>query len=140
MKILVIEPVERMAAIVRAINAEVTCVADEIRALKFAQQQPGLILLDYALRGEQTPEYIRFLLDAAGSAKLAVTGSDLDEDQIISCMLAGANGYQDARQLPDYIGRLVPAVINGEAWLSRKLVARLLDVIRQQLEMQEISS
>jgi hypothetical protein len=45
-------------------------------------------------------------------------------------MLVGAKGFQEQAQLPDYAARLVQALLNGEAWLSRKRVARLIDSIR----------
>lgn len=139
MKILVIDNAGQIAACLAAIDAELVCFSDEIQALNDAgQQQPELILLDYGLRGEQTPEYIRLLLEAARTAKLVVISNELDEDRIICCLMAGANGYQDCRQLPDYAGRLVSAVVHGEAWLSRKMVVHLLEAIRQQFGTQTI--
>jgi DNA-binding NarL/FixJ family response regulator len=136
MKILVIDSVGHIATFLGGIDAELASIADEIQALNIAEQmQPDLIMLNYALRGQQTPEYIRLSLSASNASKLVVVGDKLSENEIFDCLLAGANGYQDDQQLADYIDRLVPAVIQGQAWLSRKMVAHLLDAIRQQLSL-----
>ncbi|QPK63150.1 response regulator transcription factor [Methylomonas sp. LL1] len=141
MKILVIDDTGQIATILVAIEAEVVCITDEIRALNVAQQQqPELILLDYGLLGGQTPDYIRLLLAATARSNLVVIGEEMSEEQIFRCLLAGAKGYQEGRQLSDYIGRLIPAVTQGEAWLSRRMVAHLLDAIRQQLNRQAITA
>jgi len=131
MKILVIDNAEQLNALFDS-NAEVAYFSDEIQALNAAEQyQPELIFLNYLVRGEQTPEYIQLLLEVAGDSKLVVIGSDTSEDEIFRCLLTGAKGYQDKQQLPHYINKLIQVVAQGEAWISRKMVARVLDTIWQ---------
>jgi len=131
MKILVIDNTEQLGALFGS-NTNVTYLSDEIQALNAAEQyQPELIFLNYVVRGEQTPEYIQLLLDVACDSKLVVIGSDTSEDQIFRCLLTGAKGYQDKKQLPNYVNKLIQVVAQGEAWISRKMVARVLDTIWQ---------
>lgn len=133
MKILVIDNAGLIAACLAAVDADLVCHDDEIQALNAAeQQQPALVLLSYDVRSDQTPDYIRLLLDVAPAASLVVVGKQADEDQVLCCLLAGAKGYQALQQLQYYSVKLVNAVMDGEAWVSRKLVARLLKVLRQQ--------
>ncbi|MGR8930407.1 MAG: hypothetical protein ACU836_07180 [Gammaproteobacteria bacterium] len=132
MKILVIDNAERLAPLFSGVDAQVTYVADEIQALNAVeQQQPELIFLDYAVVGDQTPEYIYFLLQAADAARLVVVGSHNTEDDIFCCLLKGANGYQDRQLLPNYLEKLIRVVSLGEAWISRKMASRVLEAIRQ---------
>ena len=129
MKILVIDNTEQLAALFD-FNIDVVYFSDEIQALNAAEQcQPEMIFLNYLIRGEQTPEYIQLLLGVARASKLVVIGNDTSEEEIFRCLLTGAKGYQDKQQLPDYINKLIQVVAEGEAWISRKMVARVLDTI-----------
>lgn len=131
MKFLVIDNTEQIAPLLFDSNAEVLCFADEIQALNAVeQQQPELIFLDYGLLCEQTPEYIRLLLEVSEISKLVVIGNNISEDEVFRCLLMGAQGYQDSEQLPEYIDKLAKAIMLGEAWVSRKMVARVLEAIR----------
>lgn len=131
MKILVIDYAEQLAPFFVGLDAEVVCFSDEVKALNAVEElQPELIFLDFELLGEQTPEYIGLLLDAVVAAKLVVVGVDNSEDDVFRCLLKGANGYQNMRQLSDYLEKLIRVVSQGEAWISRKMVARVLDAIR----------
>ncbi|WP_054759404.1 response regulator transcription factor [Methylomonas koyamae] len=105
---------------------------DEIRALNAAEQdKPGLILLNYALRGADTAEYTGLLLNASPASNIVIIGDDLATEQVVNCIMAGAKGYQNSGSLAVYINRMIRAVAAGEAWLSRKLVASLLDAIHK---------
>lgn len=131
MKILVIDKEESISACLTNVEFDLLCYSDEIQALNAAEmQQPALIFLAYDLRGEETPDFIRILVDAVPAMRLVVIGTHMDEDEIIQCMLAGAKGFQELAQLSTYAARLIQALLNGEAWLSRKSVARLIDSIR----------
>lgn len=131
MKVLVIDNAEQLAPLLFDSDVELLCFADEIQALNAAEQhRPELIFLDYAVLGDQTPEYIRLLLDASDGSKLVVIGNNIDEDDIFHCLLTGAQGYQDIRQLAHYVDKLIKVIMLGEAWVSRKMVARVLEAIR----------
>lgn len=132
MKVLVIDNAEQLAPLLFDSNVELFCFADEIQALNAAEQhRPELIFLDYTVLGAQTPEYVRLLLDVSDNSKLVVIGSEVNEDDIFHCLLTGAQGYQEIQQLADYIDKLIEVIMRGEAWVSRKMVARVLEAIRQ---------
>ncbi|MGY6277325.1 DNA-binding response regulator [Methylomonas sp. MgM2] len=129
MKILIIDNAEQSSALFGG-NVDALYFSDEIQALNAAEQyQPELILLNYVVRGEQTPEYIQLLLEVTKASKLVVIGNNTSEDEIFRCLLTGAKGFQDKKQLPRYINKLVQVVTRGEAWVSRKMVARIVDAI-----------
>lgn len=131
MKILVIDNADLIAACLTAVDAEIICHSDEIQALNAVEEhQPGLILLNYGIRGAETPGYVRLLIDASAKASVVVLGESNTDDAVISCLLSGGKGYQDLKQFPEYCIRLVRAVSDGEAWVSRRLVAKLIDSVR----------
>lgn len=131
MKILVIDNAGQISAALCAKKTELICFSDEIQALNAAEQQPELIILNYAVQREQTPDYIRLLIAASPVSNLVVVGDNVHEDDVFRCLLSGAKGFQELQQLPHYSDKLVRVVMQGEAWVSRKMVARLLDEIRQ---------
>lgn len=132
MKILVIDHAGLVADCLADVDAEITCQSDEIQALNIAEQlRPELIFLNFGLRGESTPDYIRLLVNVAPAASLIVVGEQTSEECVLRCLLSGAKGFQVVRTLPEYCVRLVQAINRGEAWVSRKLVASLLDTVRQ---------
>ena len=132
MKILVIDNAGQLASFFLGIDAELNYFADEIKALNAAEKQkPELIFLNYVVRGWQTPEYIQLLLEVSAATKVVVIGNNTSEDDVFRCLLTGAKGYQETGQLSHYIDKLVHVVAQGEAWISRKMVARAFQAIWQ---------
>ncbi len=132
MKLLIIDNAEQLPPYLAGLEIEPMIAVDEVHALHAAErQQPEIILLDYAVLGAETPEYIGLLLEASRLSKVLVIGENVGEDDILHCLLMGANGYQDKQRLSVYIDKLIRALAQGEAWISRKMVARVLDTIRQ---------
>lgn len=131
MKILVIDTADRISSSMIAVDAEIMCYRDEIQALNAAEQlQPNLILLNHSVQEGNTAEYVRLLLEASPRTNLVVLGERLAEDAVIRCVLSGAKGFQELQQFSQYRDRLMRAVADGEAWLSRKLVATLIERVR----------
>ena len=82
---------------------------DEIKALNaIEQEQPSVVLLNYAFLKEGTAEY--------------------------SCLIIGAQGYQQLKQINEYAERLIEVVDAGEAWITRQMVSTLLDALRGQMQ------
>jgi len=114
-------------------EADVTFYTDEIQALNAVEAQlPGLIMLNHALRGGETPSYIDLLISMNPATNVVVIGDDLPDDQVLACLLIGAKGYQNSRDLANYAGKIIKAIAAGEAWITRRMTARLLEAIRRQ--------
>jgi DNA-binding NarL/FixJ family response regulator len=133
MKIHVIDNAGQILPLLFADGDDVTFYSDEIQALNAVEVLlPELILLNFDVRGSETAAYIDLLLSLSPMSNIVVVGDDLQDDDVLGCLLVGAKGYQDGRQLPSYIGKIVRAIEAGEAWISRRMTARLLDAIRRQ--------
>lgn len=112
-------------------QADVSYFDDEIQAINAAEAlKPELILLCYAMRREETPAYIDLLLSLSSSTSIVLIGDGLSDQQVLSCLLVGAKGYLNSSDLSAYIGKILKVIPLGEAWVTRRLTARLLDFIR----------
>lgn len=132
MKIHVIDNAGQIPPLLSAVEADIAVYSDEIQALNAAeQQQPELILLNFAVRGRETPDYIGLLLTAGANTRVVVIGDNTSEEQVFCCVLAGAIGYQERQQLQEYLTKMIKVIAEGEAWISRKMIARLLIELRR---------
>ena len=86
----------------------------------------AVVLLHYAVRGWDSAELVDQLKKSNPAVEIVLLGNDLDEELIIDCVMAGANGYQQIANLAAYAEKMVRVIGAGEAWISRKMVARLI--------------
>jgi DNA-binding NarL/FixJ family response regulator len=113
------------AAMQDALPHAIACENEVSTLNNMVPGQSSLVLLRY--QESVTVNLIRVLLKANPQANIVVVAPQLAEQKIIDCVLAGAKGYQNADTLKDYSSRLLAAIKGGEAWVSRKLVAKLID-------------
>jgi len=110
---------------------DVSFYSDEIQALNAVEASlPDLIFLGYLLRGKDTADYVDLLLSKSAASSIILIGDDVPEDQILACLLNGAKGYQNSRELAVYISKIIKVVSVGEAWITRRMTGKLLDAIR----------
>jgi len=117
------------------VKANMTYFNDEIKALNaIEQEQPSVVLLNYAFLKEGTAEYIRVILAVSPKSNIVIIGDGLDDVRILSCLIIGAQGYQQLKQINEYAERLIEVVDAGEAWITRRMVSTLLDALRGQMQ------
>ncbi|WP_305906520.1 hypothetical protein Q9L42_000815 [Methylomarinum sp. Ch1-1] len=114
----------------RLANASVC--ENEVQCLnRLETGEPAIVFCYYPVLDEVTIELIEMLRQVNAAAEIIVVGNQLPEEQIIKCLLAGAKGYQNIDTLSQYIDKLIKVVAGGEAWVSRKMVAKLIDYWRR---------
>ncbi len=129
----VIGTTKQLKQIVTSREKHSSFLDDEIRALDSVEKtKPSVILLDYNLRNAETSEYIKLLLNVSKKSKIVVIADGLRDKEIFACLIAGAKGYQEINTLSDYIVKMVKVIDAGEAWITRRMVAKLLDVLIQE--------
>jgi len=128
----IIGNIEQLKPVFDKEGIPVCFLKDEVQALNAVEQKkPAVIILDYRLRKKETASYIRLLIKANSESKIIVIADNLSDDAILACLTAGARGYQNLKQLNNYAVKMVKAINAGEAWVSRRMVAKLLDVLFQ---------
>jgi DNA-binding NarL/FixJ family response regulator len=71
------------------------------------------------------------VLNVSSTSKIVVIADELREKEILTCLLAGAKGYQQLDSLKDYVRKLVSVMDAGEAWITRRMTATLIDALRR---------
>jgi DNA-binding NarL/FixJ family response regulator len=123
-------------ALARHVNEEglvVHVYGDEVRAFNAATLlKPDIIILNYTVQNTNTAEFIALLCKASEQSKIVLMAQQLTDDEILDCLVAGATGYLQSKEMPRFINKLIPAVHAGEAWIARRMVAKLIDRLHQQ--------
>ena len=63
--------------------------------------------------------------------------NQLDEAQVLRVTKAGSHGYMLGEALPAYLAKAVRVMAAGEAWLSRKLMAKVVEEIQRLARLRE---
>ncbi len=130
--VLVIDKTDQIKPELLRTQASTQHASDEVKALNILEQcSPTVVLLNINVMQEQTAEYIEVLLKASSNSAIVVIADKLSDNEILKCLLAGAKGYQQLDQLKIYGSRLVTAMNAGEAWITRRMTATLLDSLRK---------
>jgi len=91
--------------------------------------QPDLLLLDLALARTSWAALLPLIQAKSPATRLLVV-VDGDSDAAIMAALAdGAIGYLDRDQLEQFVVKAAEAVCQGEAWVSRQMVAKILAAV-----------
>lgn len=105
---------------------------DEIQALNAAAElKPLVVLLHYSVRGNDTCHYIDLLLRENPLGKIVVIAENLAEERILDVLVSGAKGYMEQQDWHKFSNKMLKVVFDGEAWISRKMVAKFLDRLRK---------
>lgn len=132
MDVLIIDKTEQIKSLLLMEEACVQTFDNEVKALNVTEQTSSpVVLLHYNVREEQTEDYIRLIMQASSDSKVVVVADALDENSILKCLLAGAKGYQETKQLSDHAEKMVTVIDAGEAWITRRMTATLLDSLRR---------
>lgn len=127
MKIYIVEQNEKLA---QSINGclDVSVINDPIIALNsLSDCCEAIVFISYALLQQETPTFIHGLKRQNQNLDIIVVGYGIRSGEIIDCIMAGAKGYEDAVLFPQFAHKIIKVIEQGEAWLSRRLVAELID-------------
>ena len=129
--VLIIDNAEEIKPVLSDTVANISLYIDEVQALNaIEKQQASVVLLNYAVRKEETAEYIKLILEVSTDCKIVVIADELGQEKTLNCLIAGATGYQELKQLDFYADKLIKVIDAGEAWITRRMVATLLNNLR----------
>ena len=86
-----------------------------------------LVLVD-ACKLDEDPSLLAII--ASQPHCFLVIGSDWPEEQQVQVLVRGAVGYYDEAEEPDLL-RVVDSVLNGDIWIRRALVPKVIDALIQ---------
>jgi len=91
-----------------------------------ADSKPDVLLLDRDLPGMGGVEGLSILHHLCPSTRIIFFTSRHDEREAINVLKAGARGYCIKEIEPSHLRKAVKVIQNGEIWVGRKLIPRLL--------------
>ena len=104
--------------------------SDVINAVHITEdQKPDIILLDYNLMHNKSYLFVSSLLLANRESRIILVGNNIVDFQLVKCLIAGVLGYLERKDLDIFLIRAIKAVDSGEAWVSRKIVAKLIGTV-----------
>jgi DNA-binding NarL/FixJ family response regulator len=118
------------------ICAEVSGADEAVSAA--ARERPDLCLLDAEISGNGIAATARIVAKIPETAVVVLAGSSSDED-LLDALRAGAAGYLVKDTNPERLPDVLRGVLRGEAALSRRLVARLIDEFRERGDRKRLS-
>lgn len=105
---------------------------DSASAIANAHQlKPNIILLDNSIKESSSPALIQSLLDASPISRIILLGSSLPDKQLIKCLLSKLYGYVEQKDLDRFLIKSIKAVHSGEAWITRRIVKKLIESINE---------
>jgi DNA-binding NarL/FixJ family response regulator len=127
MDIVIIDHQETLARLIPSGKVTVHFFDDPLAAFRFIEtSKPGVVFVGFELLRNEIFRCIEYLYRLIPDSPIILTGSQLEDDSILDGFQAGARGYLERGDAEKFVGKLIGAVLNGEAWISRRLVAQLL--------------
>ena len=93
----------------------------------FSRMQPQLALLDVRLTHVNTVRIITELLNVSPATYIVALADTPDENQELALFRAGVRGVCGLDTSAEVLLRVVSVVLQGELWIRRSLVAKLVD-------------
>lgn len=127
MDIVIIDHQETLARLIPTGRLSVRFFDDPLVAYRFIEtSRPAIVFVGFELLKDDAVRYLEYLYGIIPDRPIILTASQLEDDRILDCLAAGARGYLELNDAEKFIAKLIGAVLNGEAWISRRLVAKLL--------------
>lgn len=131
MDVLIIDKDNEIAPAIHEGTVMLSVFYDEIQALNAVEtMRPEIIVLNYAIQKSRTAEFISVLFQTSEHSKIILVAENLADEEVLECLIAGAKGYLQIHEVKKFINKLLCAVNAGEAWITRRMVAKLLDKLR----------
>jgi DNA-binding NarL/FixJ family response regulator len=92
-----------------------------------ARLKPRIILLDLQLSSDFGATLISVLRRRSARSRVILLVGRASEDRIVEALSHGAVGCVTKKEIPLFLPKALEAVAAGEAWMSRKLVPKIVD-------------
>jgi DNA-binding NarL/FixJ family response regulator len=70
---------------------------------------------------------MQLILQKYPLTRVVLLVEEMDEDEVLSCLSSGAKGYLEQHAFDKHLLKAIACVSQGEAWVERHMVAKLLD-------------
>ena len=100
---------------------------DYLEAIELLKHvRPDIVLLDNELTGCEIPTLTKLIKRQYPGTQVVLMATHIDPDDVLNCVLSGADGYLQKNITPDQLFGRLRGLINGEAAMSLTTVAALI--------------
>ncbi len=117
-------------------NYLVSCVepGDACMA-KFVATEPDVLMIQDEVLKEPLERFIHGILEEYPNIRILVFGKDMNDDHLYRIIRAGVHGYINERMTGEHIERALSAIVSGQNWIERHIMARFINT---QHELDEV--
>lgn len=98
-----------------------------LEAIAAAKLKPRILLLDVNVSAGNGIALLRILRQKSPRTRVILLTRRASEVRILDLLSHGARGYLEKRLLRAFLPKAVRLVDGGQAWVPRKMVAKILD-------------
>lgn len=95
------------------------------------RRRPALLVVDLALPPGGGLAVLTQVRRQSRKTRVLVIDQQLDEGRALQVAKAGAHGYMLEEAIPAYLAKAVRVMAAGEAWFSRRLMARVVEELQR---------
>ena len=122
-----------VVSFLEAAGMQVVGTASTVRGAVEAtvSHRPDIVLMDFELEDGPGIDAVARVLAAVGDeVKVVMLSESRDPADMLAAVRAGAVGYLTKDQRPDRLAEAIAGVVRGEAALSRRMAAHLVEDVR----------
>ena len=102
-----------------------------------SHRRPTLLILDLTLPPAGGLPLLAPVRKRSPKTKVLAIDNQLDEARVLRVTKAGSHGYMLGEALPAYLAKAVRVMAAGEAWLSRKLMSKVVEELQRLVRLRE---
>jgi DNA-binding NarL/FixJ family response regulator len=95
------------------------------------REEPQIVLIDFSVVGESHYAMLAQLRRSHPKSKVIFLCDGADQTKLIDAFRFGALGYLEVKTSDVFLANSVHAVSNGEAWVPRHFVSKIVECLRQ---------
>ncbi len=104
------------------------------------KEQPDIILLDHALKGEPVLEIVPSLMATATNARILIMSETRDSELARTAVKQGARGVVSKDSSFEILAKAIERVHEGEMWLDRSMTAAVLEDLAHRRDSRKLDS
>lgn len=102
-------------------------VRSGLEAIAAVKLRPRILLLDVHMAAGNGVALLRILRQKSPRTKVILLTRRASQARILDVLAHGARGYLDKKAFRTFLSKAVRLVDAGQAWVPRKMVAKILD-------------
>ena len=118
-----------LMAISRHRNIQVISCVNDVADIftKLTDTEPTIVLIDFSVVSEAHYAMLTELSRSHPKTKVIFLCDGADQSKLIDAFRHGASGYLETKDREAFLAKAIQAVINGEAWVPRHFVTKIVE-------------